>query len=171
MPKIIRVTLTDEQRDELNQRARARHLPSRLRERLEMVRLSALGQTIPQIAQTLGAHQQTVRKALKAFGAGGFAALPDRPIPGRPPTVTAADLAAVGQLLDDAATRGQTWTKAHLVRWLAQERGVRVTPQHLGVLLRRARFRWKRTKRSVRHMHKDPALQDAAQAHLESLIL
>jgi transposase len=85
--------------------------------------------------------------------------------------VTRAALDALGQLLDEAAARGQTWTKTHLVRWLAQERGVRVTPQHLGVLLRRERFRWKRTKRSVRHLQKDPALQDAAAAHLESLIL
>ena len=171
MPKIIRVRLTPEQRDDLNQRARAREVAPRLRDRLDMVRLSDLGQTIPQIAQTLGAHEQTVRKYVKAFRAGGFAALPDRPIPGRPPTVTRADLDALGQLLDEAAARGQTWTKTHLVRWLAQERGVTISPQHLGVLLRRERFGWKRTKRSVRHLQKDPALQDAAAAHLESLIL
>jgi transposase len=79
------VRLTPEQREELNQRARARHVVPRLRERLELVRLSALGQTIPQSAHTLGHHEQTVRKYLKAFVAGGFAALPDRPIPGRPP--------------------------------------------------------------------------------------
>lgn len=171
MPKIIRVRLTPEQRDELNQRARARDVAPRLRDRLEMVRLSDLGQTIPQIAQTLGAHQQTVRKHLKAFGAEGFAALSDQPSPGRPPTVTRADLDALGHLLDEAATQGQTWTKTRLARWLAQERGVLVTPQHLGVLLRRERFRWKRTKRSVRHLQKAPALQEAAKAHLESLIL
>jgi transposase len=171
MPKVIRVRLRPEQRDELNQRARARDIAPRLRDRLEMVRLSDLGQTIPQIAQSLGAHQQTVRKYIKAFVAEGFAALPDRPSPGRPPTVTRADLDAVGQLLDEAAAQGQTWTKTRLVRWLAQERGVTITPQYLGVLLRRERFRWKRTKRSVRHLQKDPALQDAAAAHLESLIL
>jgi transposase len=171
MPKIIRVRLTPEQRDERNQRARARALAPRLRDRLEMGRLSDRGQTIPQLAQTLGAHQQTVRKYLTAFVAQGFAALSDRPIPGRPPTVTRADLDTVGHLLDAAAPQGQRWTKTHLVRWLAQERGVIVTPQHLGVLLRRERFRWKRTKRAVRPLQKDPALQDAAAAHLESLLL
>ena len=171
MPKIIRVRLTPEQRDELNQRARARDIAPRVRDRLEMVRLFDLGQTIPQIAQTLGAHPQTVRKYIKAFVAEGFAALSDRPIPGRPPTVTRADLDAVGHLLDEAAPQGQTWTKTRLARWLTQERGVTITPQHLGVVLRRERFRWKRTKRSVRHQQKDPALQDAAKAHLESLRL
>jgi transposase len=171
MPKIIRVRLTPEQRDDLNQRARARAVASRLRERLEMVRRSDLGQTIPQMAQTLGAHEQTVRTDRKAFRAGGVAALSDRPLPGRAPTVTRAALDALGQLLDAAAACGQTWTKTHLGRWLAHERGVAITPQHRGVLLRRARFRWQRTKRSVRHLQKDPALQDAAAAHLESLLL
>jgi transposase len=171
MPKIIRVHLTPEQREELNQRARARTLAPRLRDRLEMVRLSDLGQTIPQIAQMLGQHEQTVRKYLKAFLVDGFAALPDRPIPGRPPTIRRADLDALGQLLDVAAARGETWTAPRLRHWLATERGVHISSDRLGVLLRRERLRWKRTKHSVRHKQKDPALQDAAKAHLESLIL
>jgi transposase len=171
MPKIIRVELTPAQRAELNQRARARTLPPRLRERLEMVRLSDLGQTIPQIAQTLGHHAQTVRKYLTAFLAGGFAVLPDRPISGRPPVVTRADLDALGQLLDAAAARGETWTTPRLRHWLATERGVQISTGRLGVLLRRERVRWKRTKHSVRHMQKDPALQEAASAHLEFLSL
>jgi len=107
MPKIIRVTLTEGQRAELNERARMRTVAPRLRERLEMVRLSDLGQTVPRIARTLDAHEQTVRKYLKAFLADGFDALPDRPIPGRRPTVTRADLAAVGALLDAAAQGGR----------------------------------------------------------------
>jgi transposase len=171
VPKIIRVQLTPKQRNELNQRARARDVAPRLRERLEMVRLSDLGQTIPQIAQTLGHHEQTVRKYLTAFLADGFAALPDRPISGRPPTVTCADLEALGQLLDAAATQGETWTTPRLRQWLATERGVSISTGRLGVLLRRERVRWKRTKHSVRHQQKDPALQAAAQAALESLIL
>ena len=169
MPKIIRVQLTPEQRDELNQRARTRTLAPRLRDRLEMVRLSDLGQTIPQIAQTLGHHEQTVRTYLKAFLAEGFAALPDRPVPGRPPTIRRADLDALGQLLDAAAARGETWTTPRLRQWLATERGVQISTDRLGVLLRRERLRWKRTKPSVRHMQKDPALQDAATAPRESV--
>jgi transposase len=171
MPKIIRVQLTPEQREELNQRARARTVAPRLRDRLEMVRLSDLGQTIPQIAQALDQHEQTVRKYLKAFLADGFAALPDRHIPGRPPTIRRADLDALGQLLDAAAARGETWTTPRLRQWLATERGVHISTDRLGVLLRRERLRWKRTKHSVRHKQTDPALQDAAHAHLESLIL
>jgi transposase len=171
MPKVLRVTLTPEQRAELNERARVRPRAPRLRERLEMVRLSDLGQTLPQIARQLGVHEQTVRKYLKAFLDSGFAALPDRPVPGRPPTVTPADVAALGHLLDEAAAQGHTWTTPQLRHWLATERGVHISTGRLGVVLRRERLRGKRTKRSVRHLHKDSALQEAATAHLESLIL
>jgi transposase len=171
MPKVMRVTLTPEQRAELNERARVRTRAPRLRDRLEMVRLSALGQTIPQIARQLGVHEQTVRKYLKAFLDSGFAALPDRPVPGRPPTVTPAAVAALGHVLDEAAAQGHTWTTPQLRHWLATERGVHISTGRLGVVLRRERLRWKRTKRSVRHLQKDPALQDGAKAHLESLIL
>jgi transposase len=169
MPKIYRVVLSEEQRGELNRRARARTLAPRLRERLEMVRLSDLGWRVPRIAGALGAHGQTVRKHIKAFLAAGFAGLADRPIPGRAPRAGAADLAALGRLLDEAATRGQTWTAPQLAAWLARERGVRLSTSRLRALLRRHRFRWKRTKRSVRHSRKDPDLQAAKEADLELL--
>jgi len=169
MPKMYRVELSDEQRAELNERARARTLAPRLRERLEMVRLSDLGWRVPQIAQALGLHEQTVRKYLKAFLAASFAGLADQPIAGRPPRASAADLAALGQLLDEAATHGQTWTARQVAAWLARERGVRLSTSRLRVLLRREQFRWKRTKRSVRHQRKDPDLQARKEADLELL--
>ena len=171
MPKRIRVALTPEQRGELRQRARQRELAPRVRDRLEMVRLSDLGRTIPQIARDLGLHEQTVRKYLKAFLVDGFAALPDRPRPGRTPTVMAADLDAVVQLLDEGAATGRTWTLPRLARWLADERGVAVSPDHLRALLRRRRCRWKRTVRTVRHKQRDPDLQAAKEADLDTLTL
>src|SRR5260370_20786991 len=136
MPKVYRAKLTEAQRAELNERARARTLAPRLRERLEMVRLSDLGLRVPQIARTLGAHEQTVRKYIKAFLAQGFAGLADQPIPGRTPRARAADLAALSQLLDEAASRGQTWTAPQLAAWLAREPGVQLSPTR-----RRAPFR------------------------------
>ncbi len=63
MPKIIRVSLTPDQLDDLNARARRRDLTPQERERLEMIRLSHLGLTIPQIATHLDRHQQTGKRA------------------------------------------------------------------------------------------------------------
>jgi transposase len=95
--------------------------------------------------------------------------LVDQPIRGRTPRAKAADLAALGTLLDEAATRGQTWTAPQLAAWLARERDVHLSTSRLRVLLREHAFRWKRTKRSLRHLRKDPDLQAAKEADLELL--
>ena len=163
-----RITLTPEQRAELHRRAREREVAPRLRDRLEMVRLSDLDWSVPKIAAYLGVHEQTVRTYVKAFLAGGFDALPDRPRPGRPPTLLASHVEAVEALLDAAATRGETWTAPRLAAWLAETHGVRIDPEYLAARLRARQFRWKRTKRSVRHKA-DPDLQAQARADLEVL--
>ncbi len=164
----FRIKLRPGQQTELHRRAREREVPPRLRDRLEMVRLSDLDWSVPKIASYLGCHEQTVRKYVKAFLAGGFDALPDRPRPGRPPTLTVGHLEAVEQHLDAAAARGETWTAPRLATWLAETHGVRVHHEDLGAQLRRRKFRWKRTKRSVRHKA-DPDLQARARADLEVL--
>jgi transposase len=161
---VIRVSLTAAEREEL--RARTRTAGPRARDRLEMVRLVDAGWSVPRVARHLGLHEQTVRRHVKAFLAQGFAALPDRPRPGRPPRVTEADLLAVEALLDAG---GRTWTTRQLVAWLAEQRGVAVHPDHLRRLLRRRRFGWKRTVTSVAHKRRDPAAYDAKVAELEDL--
>lgn len=166
----FRIRLTPEQRDELHHRSRARVIPPRVRDRLEMVRLSDLDWSVPRIAAYLGCHEQTVRRAVKAFLAGGFAALPDRPRLGRPPTLTVAHLEAVEALRDAAAPRGDTWTAPRLAVWLAETHGVCIDAEYLAARLRARRFRWKRTKRSVQHKA-DPDLQTQAHAQLEVLTL
>ncbi len=74
---MIRVALTSAQHEELRARTREPGLAPRTRDRLEMVRLADAGWTVPRIARHLGAHEQTVRKHVKAFLAHGFAALTD----------------------------------------------------------------------------------------------
>lgn len=169
MPKIIRVSLTAEQLAEVNARARDQATSPRTRERLEMVRLSHLGLAVPQIAAHLGRHEQTVRRVVAGFLADGFAALPDRPRPGRPATLTAAALAAAEQRLDADAAAGRTWTGPQLAAWLAEEHGVGVSPGWLSARLKARRFRWKRTRQSVRHKQRDPDLHAAKEAELEVL--
>jgi transposase len=169
MPKVITVRLTDAQWTEWQRLWQARTLAPRVRARLEMIRRSDLGWSPPRIADALGVHEQTVRKYVKAFVADGFAALADRPRSGRPPTVTVADRAALERLLDESAAAGRTWTLPQLVQWLATERGVPISTGRLSVLLTGRRFRWKRTKRSVRHKQTDPDRQRQAEADLASL--
>jgi len=75
MPKVIRLTLTADQRRELDRRLRARTTERREYERLRMVEAVATGATVPQTARTLGVHEQTVRKAVTRFTTEGFAGL------------------------------------------------------------------------------------------------
>jgi putative transposase len=163
---MIRVELTPAQRDELRARSHERGIAPRTRDRLEMIRLSDAGWTIPRIAVHLGCHEQTARKYVKAFLAAGFGSLPDRPRPGRPPRVTEEHLRALETLLDAG---GRTWTTRQLVDWLAEGHGVRVHPDHLSRLLHARRFGWQRTVTSVAHKRRDPDAYDAKVVELDGL--
>jgi transposase len=163
----LRVELSAAQRIELDRRLRARTTEHRLRERLEAIRAVADGATVPAAARALGRHPQTVRQAVRRFLAEGFAGLADRPRAGRPPRLREADLRALEERLDaDAASGARTWTRGQAAAWLAEERGVRVGPAHLGAVLRRRGFRWKRTKRATAHKQGDGLRQAEAQADL-----
>ena len=161
---MIRAALTEGERAEL--RARTRTADRCTRARLEMVRLADAGWPVPRIARHLGCHEQTARRQVAAFLAGGFAALPDRPRSGRPPRLAQGDLRAPEALLDAG---GRTWTARQLVEWLARERAVRVHPDHLRRVLRGRGFAWKRTAASVAHRRRDPAAYDAKVAELGEL--
>ena len=163
----LRIELTLAQRAELDRCLRARTTERRVHDRLEMVRAVADGATVPQAARALGVHHQTVRQAVKRFLAEGFAGLVDRPRPGRPPRLGEADLRALEARLDeDAASGARTWTLPQLAAWLTEERGVRLSPDRLGVLLNRRDFRWKRTKRATAHKQGDGLRQAQAAADL-----
>ena len=163
----IRIALSPAQRAELERRLRARTTERREYERLEMVRAVAEGAAVPAAALALGHHPQTVRKFVKRFLAEGFAGLADRPRAGRPARLREDDLAALEARLDeDGATGARTWTLGQAAGWLEEERGVRVGPAHLGGVLRRRGFRWKRTKRATAHKQGDGLRQAAAAADL-----
>jgi transposase len=164
----FRIRLTGDQWAEWHRRWQAQ-ATLRERTRLDIVWLSAWDWSVPRIARHVGLHEQTVRRVVTRFLVEGFAGLADRPRPGRPATLTAEDLAAVEALLDRAATQGETWTTPRLATWLAEVRNVRVNAEYLRARLRARTFRWKRTKRSVRHKQRDPDLQQRKQAELEVL--
>ena len=170
MPKQIPVRLTAAQWGEIERVQHAKVIEYRLWLRVEMVRHAALSRSIPAAAAGLGVHPQTVRRHLKAFLAGGVAALADEPRSGRPPKLTEAVLTALEARLDeDAASGARTWTLPQAAAWLAEEHGVAVNPAYLGEVLKRRDFRWKRTKRSSRHHQTDEDRQDRKEADLALL--
>jgi len=161
---LYRVHLTEAQRVELQRRTRDREVMPRTRDRLEMVRLSAAGWSIPKIAIHLRVSEKRVRYWIKQFLAGGFDALPDQPHVGQPSRLTPALVAALQQ---EVAQSQCTWTAAQLVDWLAKHHGVPFTPNHLARRLKKAGFSYKRTERSLQHKQ-DPAQVAERQADLET---
>jgi transposase len=148
---MYRVRLTDTQREELQQRAHAPGVMPRTRDRLEMVRLSDAGWSIPQIAAHLKMSQPRVRHYIKAFLFHGFDALPDRPHPGQTSKLTPAIEEAIRQHLRQSK---RTWTASQLADWVAERFGIRLTPDYLSRRLKRARISYKRTGRSLKHKQK-----------------
>lgn len=148
---MIQVRLEEAARQELNRRAHELGVMPRTRDRLEMVRLSDAGWSIPQIARHLGLSQRCVRQWIKAYLAGGFDALPDQPHVGQASALTQEHLAVLREEIEKGE---RTWTAGQIAAWLAQERGIRLSADWLGRLLRRAKLSYKRTSRSLTHRQK-----------------
>ena len=156
---MYRVRLTDAQREELQRRAHEPGVMPRTRDRLEMVRLSDAGWSVPKIAAHLAIHEQRVRYYIKAFLAHGFDALPDRPHPGQPSSLTPAMVEAIRQELRQ---QERTWTAPQLADWVVERFGVRLTPDYLSRRLKRARIAYKRTGRSLKHKQKPEEIEQKA---------
>jgi len=148
---VYRVELNDAQRQELRRRTHAPGVMPRTRDRLEMVRLSDAGWHVPQIAAHLGISEKRVRHWLQAFLAGGFEALPDRPHPGQRSALTPAMEETIRQELRKGE---RTWTAPQLAEWVADQLGVRLTPDRLARRLKRAGISYQRTGRNLKHKQK-----------------
>lgn len=168
MPKKLELRLSPEAYEAVYARWVRPSVPQRVRDRLAMVMDAAKEHDTRQIAADHGVTVQTVRASLKAYQAGGVAALSDRPRTGRPPALSAADWVALLEQLDVGATGERTWTLRQLVDWLASERAVTISAARLGRHLHQRRCRWKRTKRSLQHKA-DAATQADKAADLGTL--
>jgi len=162
---MYRITLTQDQQNDLRARTRQAGLAPSTRDRLEMVRLSDAGWSVPRIARHLGQHEQTVRAWIKAFLAGGFDALANKPRGGKESALRAPLLESVRAEVGRAT---RTWTAAQLADWVAAHHGVRLSADRLRRHLRRAGISWQRTSRTLRHKQ-DPDKVAERQAVLDDL--
>jgi transposase len=152
---MYRIQLTAAQREELQRRAHDPAVKPRTRDRLEMVRLSHAGWSVPRIARHLGICEKRVRHWIKRFLLRGFDALPDRRHPGQRSALTP----VLEEALRAELRKGErTWTARQLAEWLADQFGVRFHPRYLGQRLRRARISYKRTSRSLKHKQEPEAV-------------
>ena len=162
---MYRVHFDDEALRELNRRAHQPDIAPNTRDRLERLRLSNAGWSIPQIALHLQAHEQTVRRWIKTFLLEGFDALVDAPRPGKPSAVTEDILTAVRAWI---AKGDRTWNAGQIAEEVARVYGLRRCLRQWRRLLRRERLGYKRTSRNLKHKQ-DPAQVATQQAELEAL--
>jgi transposase len=155
------VTLTDEQRIELNRRAHQPGIAPSTRDRLEMVRLSDAGWHIPKIAGHLGQHEQTVRFWIKAFCIGGFDALTNKARGGSVSTLTPEIVEAIRQELGKAE---RTWNAQQIADFIEEKFGVHLQAGQVRRKLRRAPLSYKRTSRSLHHKQKPDQVQAKKEA-------
>ena len=148
---MYRITLTDEQRHELQRRTRQPGLAPDTRDRLEMVRLADAAWSVPKIAGHLQRHEQTVRAWVKAFIRGGFDALTNKPRGGDTSALTPAMLEAVRA---EVGKGTRTWSAGEIADWVAEQHGVRISPGRMRVHLKRAKLSYQRTSRTLKHKQK-----------------
>jgi transposase len=145
---MYRVHFDDEMRQELNRRAHLPETSANTRDRLEMLRLSDAGWSIPQIAAHLQKHPQTVRFWIKTFLLESFDALVDPPRPGRPSAVTEEILGAVRQWIEKG---DRIWSSDQVAQEVERVFGLRRSAKQWRRLLRRQEMTYKRTSRNLKH--------------------
>lgn len=166
MPKVYRVKLTEEERKELRRLKRDPKTKPRTRERLEMIRLSDEGKTLPEIAGIVEPSEQRVRKWVKAFlAARTFAVLEDRPHPGRASSLTAEVMAALRAEIEKAE---RTWSARQAAEWLEERHGLKLSEEQVRRRLKQEGIVWKRTSKSLKHKQKPEQVADR-KADLETL--
>jgi len=157
----IRDDLTAEQLRALAARERS----DRAARRLLAIANALDGMSRADAATAAGMERQALRDAVIRYDAEGPAGVRDRPLPGRPPALSEAELV----LLFDRVFRGpdpetdgvSAWTLPDLCRWIEARFDKRLTPQSLSRILRREGF----SRQKTRPTH--PKTDEAAQRRFE----
>jgi len=155
--------LTPDERDAVERTARSRTAPARAGERARIVALAGEGAGVAEVARAVGVCEDTVRRWIKRFNAGGLAGLADAARPGRPPTYTPAEVGAVGAASLTAPRElglpFASWTLDRLAAYLAEERGIPIKRSRIGEVLVAEGLRW-RTEETWFGARPDPAFAE-----------
>lgn len=162
---MYRIHLTEQQQQELHQRAHQPIVAPRTRDRFEMIRLSDKGWSIPKIAVHLDQHEQTARYWIKAFLSGGFDALADRPHTGKTSAITPQILADVRTWLTEG---DKTWNARQVAAEVNARYGILRSLDQWHRLLKREHMTYKRTRRTLHHKQNPTQVADKT-AELDAL--
>ncbi len=163
MPKILRVRAPQDKKEErwVRKLAASRHGPADWILHARIVVGSWDGQRVEAIAKELDCSPQTVRRRLHRFDAEGIEGLGDRPKPGRPRRLTAADDSKIialarqqppgrlvtqrdGTMVARDEQGSAQWSLDALAQ-VAKEAGITVKRSQIRRILLKEKVRWRRT--------------------------
>ena len=163
MPKILRARAAQDEKEErwVSKLAASRHGPADWILHARMVAKSWDGERVEGIAQELHCSAQTVRRRLHRFDAEGIEGLGDRPKPGRPRRLTAADDSKLIALVSQAPPgrlvtqedgtmvahdeQGSAQWSLNALAQAAKEAGIPVKRSQIRTILLREGVRWRQT--------------------------
>jgi transposase len=116
---------------------------TRLRTRAQMILLAAeKGLSAPAIGEIVREDEETVRRWMKRYIAEGINGLKDMPHPGAPPKMTVAYehelIRVVRQRPRSLGQDFSMWTLQRLVNYMAEQTGLRVSPECVRIHLQKA---------------------------------
>jgi len=146
--KVTLRELTPEERQAVDELARARTAPARLVDRARIIQAAAAGQSAGQVAARLGCSRPTVYCWVRRFNDGGLAALEDRPRSGHPHTYDADQRASVvAAALTDPKGLGLPfgcWTLDRLQAYLNERVGIPIKRSRINEILLEEGLRWRK---------------------------
>ncbi|WP_224312000.1 MULTISPECIES: IS630 family transposase [Nostocaceae] len=157
----LRVFLTKEQ-DRMLLNLRTADVPQKVKDRAEVIRLSAHGWYVEKIAAHFNWTAQTVREVLHRWEDLGLEGLWEKPGRGGKSRWAEADMVFLEECLE---LEPRTYNSVQLAQKLEQERSVKLSPDWLRQVLKKGII-WKRTRKSHKRKQ-DPVVQQIKQADLE----
>ncbi len=163
MPKIlgVRAAQDDKEEKQVRKLAAGRHGPADWILHARIVARSWDGERVEAIAQELHCNPQTVRRRLHRFETEGIEGLGDRPKPGRPRRLTAADESKIIALVSQPPPgrlvtqrdgtmvardeQGSAQWSLNALAQAAKEAGIRVKRSQIRTILLREGVRWRQT--------------------------
>jgi transposase len=116
------------------------------------------------ISAYTGRSRASVARDLDRFEERGFEGLLDGKAPGNPPRITE----EAREFMEERLCEDRTWNTSQLAEALAEDSGIKVTPEAVRQHLRSMGYAWKRT-RYVPTKPPDPEEETAAREELEVL--
>ncbi|GHG32682.1 helix-turn-helix domain-containing protein [Paracoccus sp. KCTC 42845] len=139
----VGITRTDLSASDLRREA-ARVKDARATRRMLALAHVLDGRSRTEAAQSCGMDRQTLRDWVHRYNAEGLAGLVDRPLPGRPPRLSAEqmrDLAVIVETGPDPETDGVVrWRRIDLCDVVEQRFGIRVAERTMSAILHRLSF-------------------------------